>query len=105
MKLFHSKALFTCLCIGVYAFAILSPIDSRRLWTHHANKVPRYLIFFQGCRVDLEGLVLWNFGALQVSEGTFDYCKVFFVFLFFLLKCIFNARRCALNFLGIERLS
>jgi hypothetical protein len=30
-----------CLCIGVYACAILSLNDFNRLWAHHANEMPR----------------------------------------------------------------
>ena len=40
-------ALFICLCIGVYAYAILSPINSNRLWAHHAIEMPRHLIAFK----------------------------------------------------------
>ena len=30
--------------------------------------------------MDLEGLVLWSFGVLEVSEGAFGCCKLSFVF-------------------------
>jgi hypothetical protein len=29
--------------------------------------------------VDLEGLVFWNFGVLEVAKGAFDSCNYLFV--------------------------
>ena len=52
--------------------------------------------------MDLDGLVLWSFRALEVCKGTFGCCK-YFLFLF-LLKCMFNARACDMSFLSVERL-
>ena len=41
------QARFISLCMGVYACAILSPIDSNRSWAHHASEVTRDLIAFE----------------------------------------------------------
>ena len=51
--------------------------------------------------MDLEGLVFWSFGALEVSKGAFGCCVCFFVFF---LKFMSNARACDLHSLSVERL-
>ena len=38
--------------------------------------------------MDLEGLMLWSFKVLEVSEGTFGCCKNFFVICFCLNVCL-----------------
>ncbi len=42
--------------------------------------------------MDLEGLALWSFGRLEVSEGVFGYCKypVVFVFCLCLNVCLMH---------------
>ena len=38
--------------------------------------------------MDLQGLAFWSFGASEVSDGAFGYCKCLFVFCFYLNVCL-----------------
>ena len=68
------QALFICLCVCVYACAMLSLVllISNMLWAHHASEVPR----------DLTALRLrggsWGVGALELRsvEGVWGYVLI-----------------------------
>ena len=69
MRPSHSKHYsYAFVSIGVYACAILSLIDSNKLWAHHAIEVLRNLIAFEFAKWFLNS---WWFGALEVSEDPF----------------------------------
>ena len=97
MGLSHSKH-YSYAFVGIYACAILYPLDSNRLWAHHASEVPRDLIAFEF----VEGISRsWHLGALEVSEDAFCCCK--YLCFCFLFEYIFDGSAYDLSFLSVVR--
>ena len=67
----------------------------------HASELLKDFIAFEFVECIFKS---WHIRALEVSEGTFCYCKFFFgfFFFFFLLEFMFDTRACHLIFLSVE---
>lgn len=90
--------LFICLFKNIYVYLIMFPINSNRLWVHHASGVSKYLIAFEFADWNLNN---WHFRALKVTEG--DFVVVSIICFLFLLECIFDARACDWSFLNVDK--
>jgi hypothetical protein len=60
------QTLFISPYIGVYACAILYPINFNRLWAHYASGVPRDLIAIEFAEWISSS---WRFGAFEMSKN------------------------------------